>query len=82
VLHAAGFRAGREQKHYRTIAALPLVVGPDTRELAQFLDRCRARRHEVTYESLSNVAQSEATELIEALEELEKRVEKWLDTLR
>jgi hypothetical protein len=78
VLQAAGYRATREQKHYRTIAALPVVVGPDVRELAEFLDRCRAKRHDVTYEALSSIAASEATELIAAVVELDGRVRGWL----
>jgi uncharacterized protein (UPF0332 family) len=77
-LHAVGFRASREQKHYRTIASLPLVVGSETRELADFLDQCRSKRHDVTYESLSAVSASEAEELIGAVEELGNLVRRWL----
>lgn len=78
VLQAAGYRASREQKHYRTIAALALVIGPDARDLSDFLDRCRTKRHDVTYESLSAVTASEAAELIEAVEELRDVVGRWL----
>ena len=31
--------------------ALPLVFGSDILELAEFFDRCRVKRHAVTYES-------------------------------
>lgn len=78
VLQAAGYRAIREQKHYRTIAALPLVLGSEARELGEFLDGCRGKRHDVTYESLSTVTDSEAAELIKAVVELEERVRTWL----
>jgi hypothetical protein len=78
VLEVAGYRATRDQKHYRSFAALPLVVGPGVRELADFLDRCRTKRHEVTYESLSAVTDTEADELIDAVVELDQRVRKWL----
>lgn len=78
VLCAAGYRATREQKHYRTIAALPLVLGPEARELAEFFDRCRTKRHDVTYESISAVTESEAKALIQAVEELLQRVKRWL----
>jgi HEPN domain-containing protein len=77
-LNAAGYRAAREQKHYRTIAALPLVLGPKVRELAEFLDHCRTKRHDVTYESLSAVTNNEAEELIEAVVELDEHVRAWL----
>ncbi|MBI4520877.1 MAG: hypothetical protein HY701_08565 [Gemmatimonadetes bacterium] len=73
-LQAAGYRASREQRHYRTIAALPLVIGPEATELADFLDHCRARRHDVTYEALTAVTESEATALIAAVVELDERI--------
>lgn len=37
VLQTSGYRATRDQKHYRTIASLPLILGADARELADFL---------------------------------------------
>lgn len=78
VLFAAGYRAVREQKHYRTIAALPLVLGADVSELAEFLDHCRTKRHEVTYETVGVVSREEAEELIGAVRELERHVRDWL----
>jgi|RifCSP16_2_1023846.scaffolds.fasta_scaffold69639_2 hypothetical protein len=77
-LAAAGYRAHRDQKHYRTIAALPLLLGPGAAELSNFLDRCRAKRHDVTYESVDSVSHSEAAELIAAVRELEGLVRAWL----
>ncbi len=79
-LEVSGYRATREQKHYRTFAALPLILGPESRELSDFLDRCRTRRHDVTYESLSAATDDEADELIDAVVELGKAVRKWLRT--
>ena len=77
-LHAAGYRATREQKHYRTLAALPLLLGTEAQELADFLDHCRTKRHDVTYESLSAVTESEAQALIDAVGELDRKVGDWL----
>jgi len=73
-LEAAGYRATRDQKHFRTIAALPLVLGPEAQDVADFLDACRAKRHEATYESLSGVTAGEADELVDAVTDLETRV--------
>ena len=78
-LAAAGLRAARDQKHYRTIAALPLLLGDEAIELAEFLDTCRLKRHDVTYEALSVVSPSEVDELIEAVVELDGRVRRWLE---
>ena len=77
-LQAAGYRATRDQKHYRTIAALPLILGSEVRELADFLDQCRAKRHDVTYEALSAVSDREAADLVKAVAELEHEVRTWL----
>ncbi len=78
VLQTAGYRASRDQKHYRTIAALPLVIGAEAREIARFLDSCRTKRHEVTYEALSGLSESEAAELVKAVGELETLARDWL----
>ena len=77
-LAASGYRAAREQKHYRTIAALPLVIGDDAEEIATFLDRCRVKRHDVTYEALDHVSRPEAEELIAAVRDLDRLVRDWL----
>jgi hypothetical protein len=77
-LGAAGYRATRDQKHYRTIAALPLILGSGVQELAGFLDQCRTKRHDVTYEALSAVSDREAAELIKAVGELDKQVRAWV----
>jgi hypothetical protein len=47
-LQAAGYRASRDQRHYRTIAALPLVLGVEAQEIARFLDICRTPSHSST----------------------------------
>lgn len=78
VLAAAGYRAAREQKHYRTIAAMSLILGNGVSDLTRFLDTCRTKRHEVTYESASPISESEADELVEAVRELERTTVSWL----
>lgn len=79
-LFAAGYRATREQKHYRTMVALPLLLGGGVQELADFLDSCRARRHEVTYEAVTVVTEAEVAELVNAVRELDDAVTDWLRT--
>ena len=81
-LYSAGYRATRDQRHYRTIATLPLLLGSHVRELAGFLDACRTKRHDVTYESLTAVSREEVRELISAVEELDRLVGTWLRKTR
>lgn len=78
LLAAAGYRAARDNKHYRTIAALPLILGPDARDLADFLDHCRKMRHDATYEGIRAISSGEAGELIETVGTLRDRVVDWL----
>ena len=51
-LAAEGYRADRDSKHYRSIAALKFTLGTDAEELVNFLDHCRAMRHDITYEGI------------------------------
>ncbi len=50
----------------------------DVSELAEFLDHCRTKRHEVTYETVGVVSREEAEELFGAVRELERHVRDWL----
>jgi hypothetical protein len=78
LLAVSGYQAERSQKHYRTIAVLPLILGPELQDLSIYLDRCRVRRSAITYEAMGRVSESEAEELITEVEGLRHRVEAWL----
>ena len=78
LLYASGYEATREQKHYRTIAAVPLVLGPDASDLAVFLDGCRVKRSDVTYESAQAISDAEVEELLGEVKRLQRQVRNWL----
>ncbi|MBI3890675.1 MAG: hypothetical protein HY303_04000 [Candidatus Wallbacteria bacterium] len=46
-LNASGLRPSREMHHYRTLLALPLILGPDRKDDAAYLDQCRMKRNHV-----------------------------------
>jgi len=77
-LNASGYRAGGERKHYRTIAALPLVIGDSAKDTAAYLEVCSRKRHEVTYESVGGVSGEEADELVGVVRDLRHEVVAWL----
>lgn len=77
-LNASGHRAAGERKHYRTIAALPLVMGDSAKDTAEYLEQCSRKRHEVTYESVGGVSDEEADELVDVVRELREAVVAWL----
>jgi len=79
LLYLSGYSAVRDQKHYRSIAALPLILGDEIKEISDYLDRCRVKRGEITYESISVVSQKEAEELIQTVQDLHRMVVKWVE---
>jgi hypothetical protein len=79
VLYVAGCRTGRgESKHYRTIQALPLVMGPEFSAMRDYLDNCRRRRNVSEYDAAGTVSEKEAEDLLRAVREFKIGVENWL----
>jgi len=78
LLYAEGYRAVRTLQHYRTIQALPLILGPEHRADADYLDACRKKRNIVEYDYVGGVTEDEATELAAYVLELREKVLAWL----
>ena len=78
LLYAEGFKAERTLQHYRTIQALPLILGPERRDDANYLDTCRSKRNIVEYDYVGAVTENDVNELIEFTEELKRDVYDWL----
>jgi hypothetical protein len=49
LLHASGYRPERALQHYRTIAALPLILGDARKDDADYLETCRTKRNTAEY---------------------------------
>ena len=78
LLYAEGYRAVRMLQHYRTIQALPLVLGPDHQGDARYLDACRKKRNIVEYDYVGGATEGEASELAAYVLELRQKVLDWL----
>jgi len=78
LLHASGYRAERNLQHYRTIQALPLILGVDRKSDTAYLDVCRVKRNQAEYDRVGVVSTSEADELVSFVEELGTQVNEWL----
>lgn len=78
LLYASGFRPEKSLAHYRTLAALPLILGKELAADADYLDTCRAKRNTTEYDLAGKISQSEATELREFAIELRTKVLNWL----
>jgi hypothetical protein len=78
LLHASGYRAERSLQHYRTIQALPLVLGAERKGDADYLDVCRVKRNQAEYDRVGVVSVSESEELVTFVEEFRFIVIDWL----
>ena len=78
-LAAAGFRAAREQHHYRTIQSLALTIGWPAAKVDRF-DRFRKKRNISGYETAGVVSEQEAREMHELAVTLRDEVLTWLRT--
>lgn len=78
LLYASGYRPEKNLAHYRTLQALPLILGAGRLEDADYLDACRAKRNTAEYDAAGTVSQSEAAELRAFTRELHWDVLAWL----
>jgi len=78
LLQAEGYRAAHDLQHYRTIAAMPLILGDSKAADAEYLDTCRKKRNIVEYERAGSISVTEADELLAFAIELRGVVMNWL----
>lgn len=79
LLYAEGFKAERTLQHYRTIQALPLILGKNRKADAEYLDSCRAKRNIIEYDYIGDATGDDADELIEFTKTLRSDVLSWLN---
>jgi len=78
LLYASGYRAERTLQHYRTIQAMPLILGKMREEDAKYLDACRMKRNVVEYDYVGGATADDANELVGFTEELREEVLIWI----
>lgn len=78
ILLAEGWRPDKSNAHYRTISALPEILGRDRQNDADYLNTCRSKRNGLEYAAAGRVSAAEAKELREFAVELRSAVVKWL----
>jgi uncharacterized protein (UPF0332 family) len=78
LLYAEGFRPEKKLAHYRTLQALPLILGSEKQADSDYLDTCRSKRNTAEYDLVGCVSPEEATEHIEFASDLRNAVEVWL----
>ena len=60
LLSAEGYRPSHELQHYRTLAALPEILGKAKKADAEYLDDCRKKRNIVEYDEAGGASESDA----------------------
>ena len=78
LLYAEGFKSERTLQHYRTIQAMPLILGEDRKEDAQYLDACRSKRNIAEYNRVGVVTEQDVNELLQFVKEFKNDVINWL----
>ncbi len=78
LLHSSGYRPEKNLAHYRTLQALPLILGDKHKSNADYLDTCRKKRNETEYDFAGNVSEDEVEELMNFCDELKSEVIAWL----
>ncbi len=78
LLYAEGFRPEKNLAHFRTLQALPLILGPGYEDEADYLDACRSKRNTAEYDVAGQIGPEEARELFEFCLELRSAVTVWV----
>jgi hypothetical protein len=78
LLYAEGYRPEKNLAHFRTLQALPLILGASRQHDADYLDACRSKRNTAEYDSAGHISPEEARELINFSVELRDIAISWL----
>ena len=78
LLYASGYKPEKTLQHYRTIQALPLILGNTYKEDAKYLDTCRNKRNIAEYDYVGIASGDDVNELVEFVKELREKIMQWL----
>ena len=74
----AGYRVKGQGAHQTTFAALKLALGAGISKTATYLERCRRKRNELSYDMAGVATDTEATEILAQATALQSTVEQWI----
>ena len=77
-VHASGYRPEKTLQHFRTIQALPLILGDSRKADTVYLDACRIKRNTVEYDMAGAATSADAAELLDFANGLRTDVMDWL----
>jgi hypothetical protein len=74
----AGYRVKGQGAHRTTFTALKLALGDPVSKTATYLERCRRKRNELSYDAAGVVTDTEAAEMHAQAKALQETVEHWI----
>ena len=81
LLRSEGYRPAHGLQHYRTLMAMPLILGDERQGDADYLDSCRKKRNVVEYDYVGGATEQDAKELLQFAEEFRTDVITWLQKI-
>ncbi|MFA6290676.1 MAG: hypothetical protein WC637_02780 [Victivallales bacterium] len=78
LLYAEGYRPEKNLQHYRSIQSMPLILGKDRKNDADYLETCRTKRNTVEYDYVGGASEADADELVKFVREFKGDVLNWL----
>jgi hypothetical protein len=80
LIYAAGYRVERILQHYRTIQAMPLILGKKRQADADYIDACRSKRRVLEYDAAGGITEQNADELLQFAKTFKQDVLDWVRT--
>ena len=79
LLYASGYMPSRSSSHhYRTLLAIPEILGAKAKDDADYLDNCRSKRNASEYDSANEASDGEAAELVAFTKDFTEVVRSWV----
>ena len=67
-----------QSHHFRTITAIPEILGNEAKDDADYLQNCRTIRNAAEYDSANEASEGSAKELVIFAKDFDKRVRAWI----
>jgi hypothetical protein len=74
----AGYRVKGQGAHRTTFQALKLALGSSVTKTTGYLDRCRRKRNDLTYDAAGIVTEQDAEDLLLEAANLDRQIESWI----
>ena len=74
----AGYRVKGQGAHQTTFVALRIALGTTINSTVSYLERCRRKRNELSYDMAGVVTDTEAGEIFAQATALQKTIEEWI----